>query len=92
MQRGSGRTYNRKLFGVPDKMFWVTGVTLFERAKRLEDWGMGVIAEAFQDFRLNKMDSGLNKRYISIDLPNGCYWQAVRPYSGTAYAFAKERK
>ena len=70
---GTGRKYNRKLFGVPDRMLWVTGVTLFERAKELEDWGMEVIAEAFPDFCVNKVDSALSKKYISIDQPNGCY-------------------
>ena len=92
MQSGSGRTYNRELFGVPDRMMWVTGVTLFERAKELEDWGMEAIEETFPDFKVNKVDSALNKRYIGIDQPNGCYWQAIRSYLGTAHAFAKERK
>ena len=74
-------------------MLWVTGVTLFDRAKELEDWGMEAIAETFPDFRVNKVDSALNKRYIGPDQPNGCYWQAVRAYLGTAYAaFARERK
>ena len=73
-------------------MLWVTGVTLFERARELEDWGMEVIADAFPDFSVNKVDSALNSKYVSTDQPNGCYWQAVRSYLGTAYAFAKERK
>ena len=81
MQSGSGRTYNRELFGVPDRMMWVTGVTLFERAKELEDLGMEAIADTFPDFRVNKVDSALNKRYIGPDQPNGCYWQAVRAYT-----------
>ena len=71
---------------------WVTGVTLFERARELEDWGMEVIADAFPDFRVNKSDSALNPKCVSTDHPNGCYWQAVRAYLGTGYAFAKERK
>ena len=29
MQSGAGHAYNRKMFGVPDRMLWVTGVTLF---------------------------------------------------------------
>ena len=92
MQSGTGRKYNRKLFSVPDRMLWVTGVTLFERAKELDDWGMKAIEETFPDFKVNKVDSGLNKRYIGPDQPNGCYWQAVRAYLGTVYAFARERK
>ena len=67
---------------------WVTGVTLFERAKELEDWGMEAIAETFPYFCVNKVDSALNKRYIGPDQPNGCYWQAIRSYLGTAHAFA----
>ena len=53
---------------------------------------MEVIAEEFPNYSLNKIDSALNKRYTSIDHPNGCYLQAVRSYSRTAYAFAKERR
>ena len=41
MQSGSGHKYNRELFGVPDRMLWVTGVTRVERARELEDLGQG---------------------------------------------------
>ena len=92
MQSGSGRTYNRNPFRVPDRMLLVTGVTRFERAKELEDWGMEVIADAFLDFCLNKVDSALHKKHISIDQPSGCYWQPFWASLGTAHAFAKERK
>ena len=49
MQSGSGRMCNRKLFGVPDRMLWETGVTCFDRtcAQELEDWGIEAIAVAF---------------------------------------------
>ena len=92
MQSGTGRKYNRKLFDIADRMLWVTGVTLFDRARELEDWGMEAITDTFPDFIVNKIDSALNKRYVGPDQPNGCYWQPVRAYLGTAYAFARHRK
>ena len=73
-------------------MLWVTAVTLFDRARELEDWGMEAITETFPGFIVNKIDSALSKRYVSLDQPNECYWQPVREYLGTAYAFARDRK
>ena len=87
-----GRTYNRQLFGLPDRMMWVVGVTDFERAQELEDWGMEVIAEVYPDFCVNKNGSCLSKKCISLGQPNGCYFQPVRPYSGGIRDFERERR
>ena len=45
-QRG-GCTHNRKLFGLPDRMLWVTGLIRYERARELEYWAMDAISEIF---------------------------------------------
>ena len=89
--QGSGRTYNRKLFGLPDRMLWVTGIIHYERAKELEDWAMDVISEIFPKFRVNKNASCLTEKNFNSSRPNGSYLQPVRPYSGDLKQFDKER-
>ena len=89
-QRG-GRTYNRKLFGLPDRMLWVTGLIRYERARELEDWAMDAISEIFPKFRVNKNASCLTEKNFNSGRPNGCYFQPVRPYSGGIRDFERER-
>ena len=89
--RGVGRTYNRRLFGLPDRMLWVTGLTHYERARELEDWAMDAISEIFPKSRVNKNASCLTLKNFKYGRPNGGYFQPVRPYSGDLKQFAKER-
>ena len=90
--QGGGRTYNRKLFGLPDRMLWVTGIIRYERARELEDWAMDAIRDVFPPkFRVNKNASCLTEKNFSSDRPNGSYFQAVRSYSGHIMQFEKER-
>ena len=88
----NSRTYNRKLFSGADRMLWVTGVTCPRRAQVLEDWGMDEIALVFKDFRVNKNASVVTGIHIHAKQITGCYWQAVRPYSGSIRDFNDERK
>ena len=92
-QSGSGRTYHRKLFGIPDRMLWVTGVTCFERAQVLEDWGIVAIRELYSDFRVNKNGSCMSDKHISPEQPNGRYWQATaKQFGRTQETFAILKK
>jgi hypothetical protein len=91
MNQGGGRSYPRKLFGLPDRMLWVTGLIHYERARELEDWAMAAISEIFPKFRVNKNASCLTAKNFSSDRPTGSYLQPVRPYSGDLKQFDKER-
>ena len=91
MNQGGGRSYNRRLFGLPDRMLWVTGIIRFDRARELENWAMDAIAEAFPKFRVNKNANCLVEENFSSDRPNGSYFQAVRPYTGNIKQFDNER-
>ena len=62
------------------------------RAQVLEDWGMDEIALVFKDFRVNKNASVVTGIHIHAKQITGCYWQAVRPYSGSIRDFNDERK
>ena len=91
MHQGGGRSYHRKLFGLPDRMLWVTGLIHYERARELEDWAMEAISEIFPKFRVNKNASCLVAKNFSSDRPTGSYLQPVRPYSGDLKQFDRER-
>ena len=78
--QGGGRMYNKTLFGLPDRMMWVTGLIRFERAREL-----------IPKFLVNKNASCLVEKNFSADRPNGSYFQAVRSYSGDIKQFDKER-